>query len=193
MTKEERLKEFEIELGFIESPEIKEFVETMIGELPDYFFSIPASSTGKYHPQYALGAGGLLRHTKSAVRIAKELFTIFPQYTQYQKDCIISALILHDGCKSGKDGGTYTAYDHPLQVVSLIKDDVFPPIMRSEKYFIEDICELISTHMGQWNKDYKGNEILPIPKTKTQNFVHMCDYLASRKFLEFNFNNYGVN
>ena len=189
MTKEERLKEFEIELNFIEDKEIREFAETMLGEVPDYFFSIPASSTGKYHPQYALGEGGLVRHTKSAVRIAKELFNIFPQYNQYQRDCIITALILHDCCKSGRDGGTYTAYDHPLQAVSLI-NDTFPAIMRINKPYIEDVCELISTHMGQWNKDYQGNEILPLPKTKTQNFVHMCDYLASRKFLEFNFERY---
>ena len=31
--------------------------------------------------------------------------------------------------------------------------------------------------------DYNGNEVLEKPKTKYQNFVHMCDYLASRKCL----------
>ena len=36
-------------------------------------------------------------------------------------------------------------------------------------------------------KDYNGDEILEIPKTKYQSFVHMCDYLASRKFLEIRF------
>lgn len=184
-----KVETFKTELEFISSQEIKDFAIVMIGKLPDYFFKVPASSTGKYHPQYALGEGGLVRHTKSAVRIAKELFTIFPQYNDYQKDCIITALILHDGCKSGKDGGTYTVYDHPLQMVSLI-DEFFPAIVRASKPYMEDICKLISTHMGQWNKDYKGNEILPLPETKTQNFVHMCDYLASRKFLEFNFEAY---
>lgn len=190
MTKEERIELFKIELGFISSPEIKEFAIDMLSKLPEYFFTIPASSTGKYHPQYALGVGGLVRHTQSAVRIAKELFTIFPQYEEYQQDCIITALILHDGCKSGKDGGAYTSVDHPLQMVSLI-EDYYPAIMRINKPYIDDVCELISTHMGQWNKDYQGNEVLPLPKTKTQNFVHMCDYLASRKFLEFNFERYG--
>ena len=29
----------------------------------------------------------------------------------------------------------------------------------------------------------KGVEVLEKPKTKYQNFVHMCDYLASKKFL----------
>ena len=51
--------------------------------------------------------------------------------------------------------------------------------------------DVIASHMGPWTKDYNGNEVLPPPKTKYQNFVHMCDYLASRKFinLEFDDNN----
>jgi hypothetical protein len=42
--------------------------------------------------------------------------------------------------------------------------------------------------MGQWNKDYKtGMEIMPKPKDEYQKFVHLVDYLASRKCLEMNF------
>ena len=53
------------------------------------------------------------------------------------------------------------------------------------------LCDVIASHMGVWNKDFDGNEVLPIPKTKYQNFVHMCDYLASRKsiILEFDEDN----
>ena len=43
--------------------------------------------------------------------------------------------------------------------------------------------DVIKTHMGVWTTDYNGNEVLEKPKTKYQNFVHMCDYLASRKCL----------
>jgi hypothetical protein len=39
--------------------------------------------------------------------------------------------------------------------------------------------------MGIWTKDNKTNqEVLDVPKTKAQLFVHMCDYLASRKIIE---------
>lgn len=42
--------------------------------------------------------------------------------------------------------------------------------------------------MGQWTSDYKtGKEVLEKPKTGIQNFIHMCDYLASRKSIEINF------
>ena len=61
------------------------------------------------------------------------------------------------------------------------------------KLDIDDIrllCSLIESHMGQWNKDnYTNKEILPKPVTKLQRFVHMCDYLASRKFLDVQFEN----
>ena len=43
--------------------------------------------------------------------------------------------------------------------------------------------------MRAWNKDsYTGME-LPITKNKWQNFVHMCDYLASRKVILVPFDN----
>lgn len=35
--------------------------------------------------------------------------------------------------------------------------------------------------MGQWNVNLYSKTILPKPKTATQKFVHLCDYLASRK------------
>ena len=43
------------------------------------------------------------------------------------------------------------------------------------------MASAIKTHMGPWTTDYSGNEVLERPQTKYQNFVHMCDYLASRK------------
>ena len=65
-------KEFEMELSYINDKKIKEALLKVIKLLPDYWFTIPASSTGKYHPEYALGDGGLLRHSKAAMRIGFE-------------------------------------------------------------------------------------------------------------------------
>ena len=42
--------------------------------------------------------------------------------------------------------------------------------------------------MGEWNTDYKTKEeVLPLPESEMQKFTHLCDYLASRKMLEVNF------
>ena len=51
---------------------------------------------------------------------------------------------------------------------------------------VKDIQRLILSHMGQWNKDKEGNEILPKPEKEDEKFVHLCDYLASRRFIEMN-------
>lgn len=192
MTKEEKCACFKTELGYIKIESDKEDFNYLISNLPDYFFEIEASSTGKYHPKYALGKGGLLRHTKAAVRIAYELLqdpTIGDKYTQKEKDMMLIALSIHDGLKLGKERQRYTIFTHPLLASEYVKENKEHLHFTEEE--IEFICKVISSHMGPWNKDYDGNEVLPVPKTKYESFVHMCDFLASRKclLLEFDENN----
>ena len=64
---------FKKELEYIINVDYKEDLKFLINALPDYFFMVAASSTGKYHPSFSLGEGGLERHTKVAVRIDYEL------------------------------------------------------------------------------------------------------------------------
>ena len=179
---------FKIELGYIKSERIRNACIEMLKILPEYFFEIEASSTGKYHPNYALGNAGLVRHTKAAVRIAYELLgdaCIGDKYTQDEKDLMIMALILHDGVKSGVPKEKYTRFDHPIMMGQMIMDN--EDNMELEMEEIEFLDDAIKTHMGPWTTDYNGVEVLERPKTKYQNFVHMCDFLASRKFLEVPF------
>src|SRR5574344_1060476 len=96
-----KIKYFEKEIGYLKKESNKEDLKKLINLLPDYFFEIPASSTGKYHPKFSTTNHGLLKHTKVAVRIAYELFNIEDRFTDEDKDLIIMALVLHDGCKLG--------------------------------------------------------------------------------------------
>ena len=41
--------------------------------------------------------------------------------------------------------------------------------------------------MGRFNTNNYSDIVLPLPKTVTEKFVHMCDFLASRKQVQFNF------
>ena len=187
MQQSEKIATFETELSYIENEDIRRFTSMAIGELPDYFFTIPASTSRKYHPQFAAGEGGLLRHTKGVVRIAKELFRLemFEHFSNVEKDLILSSLILHDGIKAGIDG-LHTVANHPLLMGEFIREnpeikDLLPEDWR------EIIIGNIKTHMGAWTQDYKtGKEILEKPQNKIQNFCHLCDYLASRKCIEMN-------
>ena len=64
---------FDSILNTIESEDIRKFAERCIKTIPDYFWNVGASSTGKYHPQYALGDLGLARHTCALVRFLNHI------------------------------------------------------------------------------------------------------------------------
>jgi len=180
-------KPFEYELSLIRNPIIKNIAEQGVALLPDYFYHVPASSTGKYHPDFALGDGGLYRHVRAAVAIAVDLFRV-RNYTLDEQDIIITALILHDGYKQGLTGVTgYTTHSHPLTASHVLKEKIITENEEGNQA-LKIICDCIETHMGQWNISNRDKTILPIPETPMQLFVHDCDYLASRKDIEVKFN-----
>lgn len=188
MEPQQKIQAFESELKFIVNPQIRLFAEKAIESLPNYFFEVPASSTGKYHPSYSLGVGGLLRHTKAAVRIAIELSRIdWWHFTSDEMDLNIVSLIMHDGWKSGIVKQEFSVADHPNVAVFALKENKeLQELLPVEEF--QFVLDNIKSHMGQWNVDWKTKqEILDKPVTKYQKFVHLCDYLASRKCLEMNF------
>ena len=181
---------FNKEYTYIKNNKYRENLKKLVDMLPDYFFEVAASSTGKYHPEFTLGDGGLVRHSKAVVRIGVELLnnnSIFTTFKPKEKDLMLCALLVHDGLKHGLEYSKYTVFDHPIQMSKFLKDN-------KDKFTWTDneinfMCNVIETHMGEWTKDYKGNEVLKKPTDKYQKFVHMCDYLASRKFLNIKFEN----
>ena len=162
-------------------------IDYFVNIVPNYFWVVPASSTGKYHPDYASGEEGLLRHTCAAVRIAADIVNL-AQYTgildEVDKDCIIAALMLHDTFKHGKEVekhyNNYSVHEHPLISAEMVNEHLL------HKYN-KQIANNIKSHMGQWNINKYSKYILPIPSTIDEQLVHLCDYLASRKYLEFKF------
>ena len=155
--------------------------------VPDYFYVVPASSTGKYHPKYALGPGGLVRHTMAAVYFAETLLSLEQNksLSWVWHDEIIAALIIHDSFKQGlvnkkgqRDG--HTKFEHPLMAANallLFAKEVHPEMQEEAKL----IASLVASHMGQWNRSERSRTILPKPQSDAEKFVHMCDYLASRQ------------
>ncbi len=180
---------FKTEINYIKNPEYKNNAETLIELLPDYFFEVPASSTGKYHPSFAGGNGGLVRHTKVAVKIANELLNsmIGDVFTQKEKDLMILVLILHDGLKHGDPKEQYVRFDHPILAANFIKNNQSKTTFTDSE--IKFMMDTVSSHMGPFNTNPYSNVVLPVPQNKYQKFVHMCDLLASRKFLEIKFEN----
>lgn len=175
---------FKTYLDKIEDKYIREILNECLDNAPDYFWEMPASTTGKYHPEYALGEGGLIRHTLSVCYYADSLLSLemFSSLVP-SKDYILAACILHDIMKKGKNAKKFTAFEHPedaAEFVEKVGADLksISPIYENRSKCIAD---LIRTHMGQWNTNKYSSVVLKKPTTKLENFVHLCDYIASRK------------
>lgn len=184
----DKVKVFEKELSYIKNDRYKKSTEVLIGLLPDYFFEVPASSTGKYHPSFALGDGGLVRHTKVAVRIAKTLFDnecVSGAYSNNEKDLMMIALILHDGIKYGEIKDRYAKFEHALLAADFVKKNKDKTEFNDKE--IEFLYNVISAHMGAFTTSNYSNIVLPRPESRFQRFVHMCDDLSSKKFLKVEF------
>ena len=173
-----------------ENEDITLFAKKCVENAPDYWHHVPASSTGKYHPDYALGDGGLVRHTIALVKILNYLFeveSIANQFTSRERDLLRVAGLAHDMYKSGTqeeyENSKWTRFDHPLIAARNIQK--IDGLSKDEKIFIG---YAIASHMGAWNKDKRNPDIiLPKPENKYQIILHLADYLASRKGIDIKF------
>ena len=141
---------FEKEVSYIKNDKYKKCANELINLLPDYFFEVAASSTGKYHPSFSLGEGGLLRHTKALVRIGIELMnnnSLGHKFTSDEKDLMIIAMIMHDGLKHGIEKSEFTKFEHPIIVCDYIKENKDKTSLNDDE--IEFLCRVISSHMGE--------------------------------------------
>lgn len=175
---------FEDELLSIENEEIRNQTIEVLSSVHDKFFTAPASTSGKYHPKYALGDGGLVRHTKAAVKIANSLFeTDVFYFTSDMRDFIRAALLLHDTCKCGIEWQSeHTVHEHSILVQQVIECTL--GVCR----YSNIVGNLIKPHMGKWNTSKRSDVVLPVPSSAAEEFIHMCDYLASRSFIDIDFN-----
>lgn len=163
---------FSKELALIKDEKLREKTAFFLDEVaPDYFWTIPASSSGEYHPEFALGEGGLIRHIKMAIRIATDIFAaITDDYTSgFMRKCsdhVFSALIVHDCFKNGIINCGHTVDDHPLMCGIYAR------------FLLDESVEyLIYSHMGRFG-NFKVS-------TTEESIVHQADYIASRKWVNY--------
>lgn len=156
--------------------------------LPDYFFSAPASSTGKYHPAFANGPRGLMLHSLAVARIADLLFKFYACRDADTKNLLISAAWLHDMLKYGDPNkyisGKYTVHEHPVLAAEFLSDPV--TMAKCRQFGLEDsqiglVSDLIRTHMGPYVKNKYSDIILDAPGNDLQQLLFTADLIASRK------------
>ena len=174
------IKLFEREINLIVDEELRMAVKSyMDEETPDYFWTDGASSSGKYHPQFSQGMGGLVRHTKAVVMFAEELLRMssYAFMRDEYKDYVIAACILHDTCKYGLweyDKSEYKnhARNAAEKFAHYCEKNDFPTPS-------EFLLNAIASHMGQWSTEKEDR-----PFTNIDRCVHMADYMASRSFID---------
>lgn len=163
------------------SPNYRPLVVKGLDNLPDYFFYIAPSSTGKYHPKFDHGFGGLVRHVVMAMKIAMDLIRadfMGKVYTQEDIDIILIALLFHDAVKDGDPYVGYTTHEHPLDSARFC----FLNVVRDTP-ICDPVLQAISSHMGRWTISSKSDMELPKPKSEIDHLVHMADFMASRTYI----------
>ena len=173
---------FEHEISFIESEDLRDFVRFFFNEkCGDWFWKSGASSSGKYHPAFSQGEGGLVRHTKAVAWFCEELLRMssYAYMRAEYKDYARVACLLHDTRKyGGENEEDHSCYkEHGAIAANAVW-------LAWNEFFCGASCpELLTmairSHMGQWTENREDR-----PFTNIDRLVHMADYMASRSFID---------
>jgi len=162
----QKLNIFQKYLKLIKTDFIRDFTGIAILNFPEYFWTLPASTSGKHH-----GNETLIEHVLGCAYIAKNVQEQFKNYDQIWKDQLMSAILLHDGWRCGflghekrftqkmieKKGYSKkllgqlcTSKDHPYVAASQLMKILKKSYLIDYKMFFEDIIEAVKYHMGPW-------------------------------------------
>lgn len=183
MEKEEKIAFFKSELDLIKTSEMRRLFTELISNVEDKFFIEPASSSGKYHPDFARLKHGLVYHTRAVIYFVNCLFETHCFCEQEDtKEALIVAALAHDIKKYGPDNSkTHTTKEHPLYGAEYAEKIIEQYQINIEERLKNIIVNSIKSHMGRWDSN------LPHPTTKPEILLHISDYIASRKELDLSF------
>ena len=175
------VKFFEREINLIVNEELRMAVKSYMEEAtPDYFWTDGASSSGKFHPAFSQGVGGLVRHTKAVVMFAEELLRMssYAYMKDEYKDYVIAACIIHDTMKYGLGEFDKSEYKNHARNAAIAFSEYC--MESGPDYYCSDfLLNAIRSHMGQWSTEREDR-----PFTSIDRCVHMADYMASRNFID---------
>lgn len=171
---------FNTEIELIESEDLRDFVRYFFDECcGDWFFEEGASSSGKYHPKFSQGKGGLVRHVKGAFMFLEELLRLssWAYLNDEYKDYARVAILLHDCRKYGAIEYDKSCYPMHGQLCADAIEDAWHEMFQTSAP--ELLKMAVRSHMGQWTEDREDRPFTPLDR-----LVHLADYLSSRSFLD---------
>ena len=178
---------FKAEVEKIHNDNLRKTCFKMIEQIPTYFWKVPASSSGKYHPECDLGDGGLVRHSLMVTKIGMDLLfsEVFLRNNEENEDLVRVSCLFHDCFKSGYEtpDGAYsdhTEFEHPQFASKFLLEQ----LVDTDSLKATLISDAVASHMGKWNTSKYSDATLAIPKTDLEQLVHVADYMASRKYIK---------
>lgn len=186
----DKVKVFEELLNKFETDEIRDYCTDMIKKIPDYIFTIPSSTSFKYHNKTQCQPHGQIFHILMFAEVMNYILGL--EYVKdktdaRKRDCLRCTPIFHDAIKCGLNGSQYTVHEHPMLAGEWVIDTkVEHDVDADTKAYIARLCE---SHSGEWTSTKRSKTVLPKPENDEQFFVHMCDYLASRSNLDMTYSN----
>lgn len=184
----DKVKVFEGLLNKFETDEIRDYCADMIKEIPDYIFTIPSSTSFKYHNKTQCQSHGQIFHILMFAEVMNYVLGleyVKEKTNERQRDCLRCTPIFHDAIKCGLNGSQYTVHEHPMLAGEWVRNtSVEHDVDADTKAYIARLCE---SHSGEWTSTKRSKTVLPKPENDEQFFVHMCDYLASRSNLDMTY------
>lgn len=173
---------FEEELELIKDVGLRALTRNALISAPKWFWTAPASATGKHHPPDDNVEGGNCHHTKKVIwhgyKFALEL--------GLDTDIMAAAASGHDIAKFGLKDEMERPPNMPsycrhgeiaAEYLLSLQGTVWPEDI-VEKW--HSVCSLVRTHMGKWGQT--------MPETLAQNILHLADVAAScRAFVALKF------
>lgn len=173
-------------LDKFETEEVRLYCEDMIENIPDYIFTMPSSTSGKFHNAtqclphgqiYHIIMFGAIMNYRLALKCNKERFD-----NPVHRDAMRCVPIFHDAVKCGWNGSTFTVHDHPMLAGQWVRETKVEHDINDEiKEMIARMCE---RHSGEWTSSKRSRVVLPEPETDMEILVHECDILSSRSDID---------
>ena len=173
-------------LDKFETEEVRLYCEDMIENIPDYIFTMPSSTSGKFHNAtqclphgqiYHIIMFGAIMNYRLALKCNKEKFN-----NPIHRDAMRCVPIFHDAVKCGWNGSTFTVHDHPMLAGKWVRETKVEHNIDDEiKEMIARMCE---RHSGEWTSSKRSRVVLPEPETEMEILAHECDILSSRSDID---------
>lgn len=170
---------FDNVLNNINDQNIKKFTINVLDACDPILEKIPASTSGKYHPEECCREGGLVVHIQRACFFGNMLINSMNlDKNDIKGDIILSALLLHDIAKKEKYPKYLDYLMHPVTAAFMIT--TFKGDLNDNHFKL--IQECIKHHMGPWTPTSHKK---PLNKYNILELVvYQSDYLASQKTIE---------